>query len=437
MKLVSDFAYLSYQYLIIDVELGNDLGFNMSFFTQLISKERMCFYMVILEFKAKSFKKMDSPLEGENRKAKYVCYAKANTIPFELNNWLSTNPREQKMTTNVAKNIKESLIENEDFHELNRGIVLSVNKVTYDNKTNTVQIELEDSEIHGNIDGGHTLRAIFELNEKNMVKDDRYVFMEIFTGIDSPVELASARNTSVQVDLKSIEELQKSFDVLKDILSGLEFSNRIAYKMNEHCNDDIDPIDVREIIALISMFSQTLYPYKNEDGTLCDQQPIQCYTGKDATLKKFVKIKKEEREEMLLRMKGIIPDIFKIWEYIETNFAYLSQKAGKRYTSRKYSKYDDKNIVSKSKFYEKDMHYVVPKGMIYPIVGAFRSLITIDPETNNYKWIKDIDFMLEKMASKLVGIVLDENAENTDVLGKNANLWSNLFKELYIEGYLI
>lgn len=393
--------------------------------------------MVTMEFEAESFKKMDEPINKGGKKTKYVCYAKAKTIPLKLNDWMKTNPREQKMTTNVAKNIMNSLIENENFHELNRGIVLSVNKVTYDNKSKKVQIQLEDPEIHGNIDGGHTLRAIFELNEKQTMQEERYVFLEIFTGIDSPVELASARNTSVQVDLKSIEELQKSFEVLKDVTKQLKFSGRIAYKMNEHYNDDINPIDVREIIALISMFSQTLYPFKNTDGTLNDQQPIQCYTGKEATLKRFVKIEKIDREKMLNNMRDIIPDIFKIWEYIETNYAELSQKAGKRYTARKYSRYNEKEIVSKSVFEEREMHYIVPKGMIYPIVGAFRALVKINPQTNKYEWAKNIDLILEKMASKLVGIVLDEKAENPDVIGKNINLWSNLFKEIYIEGYLI
>ena len=116
----------------------------------------------------------------------------------------------------------------------------------------------------------------------------------------------------MQVDLKSIEELQKSFDVLKDIMNDLKFGYRIAYKMNEHYNDDnINPIDVREVIALISMFSQTIYPFKNVDGTLNDQQPIQCYTGKEATLKRFVNIEKLDREKMLNNMRKIIPDIFR------------------------------------------------------------------------------------------------------------------------------
>ena len=34
------------------------------------------------------------------------------------------------------------------------------------------------------------------------------------------------------------------------------------------------------------------------------------------------------------------------------------------------------------------------------------------------------------------GIVLDEKAETPDSLAKNSNLWSNLFKEIYIYAYM-
>ena len=186
---------------------------------------------------------MEDPTSSESKRTKYVCYVQANTIPTVFDNWMETNPREQKMTTNVAQKIINSLKENNNFHELNRGILMSADAVSYDNKLGVVDIEMNDTTIHGNIDGGHTLRAILDLNNQQLLPDDRYVFMEIYTGIDSPVELAAARNTSVQVDLKSIEELQKSFDVIKESLKTMDFSNRIAYKMNEHYNDDIVPID--------------------------------------------------------------------------------------------------------------------------------------------------------------------------------------------------
>lgn len=384
---------------------------------------------------AKSFKKMEDPVCPDSNRIKYVCYVRANSIPKEFDNWMETNPREQKMTTNVAQKIIRSLEDNSNFHELNRGILMSAESVTYNNQLNIVEIELTDTTIHGNIDGGHTLRAILDSTSKQLVPDDRYVFMEIYTGIDSPVELAAARNTSVQVDLKSIEELQKSFDVLKDSLNGMSFSHRIAYKMNEHYNDDIIPIDVREILAIILMFSQTVYPFKKSDGTLNDIQPVQCYTGKEASLKKFINLDKYSREEMIKNMSDILPGIFNLWEKIETNFNEYAKSAGKNLKGRKVIK-SGKDIKNNSLINQTEMDYIVPRGMLYPVVGAFRALVMIDENTKKYKWKVDPSLMADKIASKLVGIVLDEKNDNPDAIGKNSNLWSNLFKEIYILAYL-
>lgn len=399
--------------------------------------------MTTVKLIAKSFRKMEDPNASPEGHTKYVCYVKANSIPEEMNNWFVTNPREQKMTTNVAKKIIESLKDNENFHELNRGVLISAYDAKYDNSNNELTIFFEDSEIHGNIDGGHTLRAILDRNNKHDTNENRYVFFEIFTGIDSPVELAAARNTSVQVDLKSIAELENSFEEIKSAFEGLSFANRIQYKMNEHYSDDISPIDVREIIAITAMFSQTMYPYKTSTGTLSETQPIQCYSGKEATLRKFLNMDSQDKEQqkinrdnMVKNMKPIITDIFKLWEIVEEEFASTANSTNKRYGTRKYSKYDNGKIVAKTMFEQKDMQYAVPKGIMYPLIGAFRALVKVDEQTNLYSWQKKPLDIWKAIGSKLVTIILDEKTENPDVLAKNSNLWSNLFKEIYIYSYM-
>lgn len=393
---------------------------------------------------AKAFKKMEDPTGATEGHTKYVCYVKANSIPQEINDWFVTNPREQKMSTNVARKIIESLRDNSNFHELNRGVLISAQDVKYDNSTKELQIFLEDSTIHGNIDGGHTLRAILQENLKHSISENRYVFFEIFTGITSPVELAAARNTSVQVDLKSIAELEKSFDEIKSAFSELDFAGRIQYKMNEHYNDnDIVPIDIREIIAIIAMFSQTMYPYRTSEGTLSEQQPIQCYSGKEATLRKFLNMdskdkdrQKINRDNMIKNMKPIIKDIFALWETVEQEFAATTNSTNRRYGTRKYSRYDEGKVVGKTMFGQNDLQYIIPKGLMYPLIGSFRALVQVDSSTNSYYWKKHPIDVWKAIGSKLVSIILDEKTENPDVLAKNSNLWSNLFKEIYIYAYM-
>ena len=399
--------------------------------------------MTQLKLKAKEFKRMMDPNNPKSKHIKYVCYVQANSIPEEISEWMETNPREQKMTTNVAIKIKESLRDNQYFHELNRGILISALATEWDNRTEDLTISFDNPEIHGNIDGGHTLRAILEAKSKNYLSNDKYVFFEIFEGIDSPVELAAARNTSVQVDLKSIAELENSFNVLKEALSDNVFYNRIQFKMNEHYNeDDIVPIDVREIIAIILMFSQEIYPYKTSEGILSDLQPMQCYSGKEASLKKFLKQnggseeqQKIDRDNMINHLKPIIKDIFDLWETVETSFASVTNSTGKRFGSRKYTKYDNGKVVAKSFLLQQDLQYYIPKGLMYPVVGAFRALVQRNSD-GTYYWKKNPIEVWNTIGSKLVAIVLDEKAENPDVIEKNSNLWSNLFKEVYIYGYM-
>lgn len=392
------------------------------------------FEMAKLVFKAEQFKKMTDPVNPSGKHIKYVCYAQAKSIPQEIENWMETNPREQKMTTNVAKAINDSLLENLNFHELNRGILLSAESIDYDNQKKIVTIILSDSSKHGNIDGGHTLRAILEAQKSGLLSADRYVFMEIFTGLETPVELAAARNTSVQVDLKSIEELKDSFEVIKKAFSTLPFSNRIAYKMNEHYNDpQIIPIDVREVITVLNMFNQAIYPMRNNDGRLSDLQPVQCYTGKEASLKRFLNLGKDKREHIISNMTPIISDVFKLWDDIECNFNVMASRAGKRYGTRKYAKYADGEIVGKSIYSQSDLQYLVPKGLIYPLLGAFRALVDI--KEDKYSWVESPKIVWEALGPQLVSIVLEEKAETPDVIAKNSNLWSNLFKEVFIYGH--
>lgn len=391
--------------------------------------------MTKLTFTAVQFKKMTDPIDSKSEHIKYVCYVQANSISQEIENWMETNPREQKMTTNVAKAINDSLLENINFHELNRGILISAESVEYDEQKKIATIILTDSNKHGNIDGGHTLRAIIEAQKSGLISSDRYVFMEIFIGLETPVELAAARNTSVQVDLKSIEELKDSFEVIKKVFDPLPFSNRIAYKMNEHYNNpNVIPIDVREIITILNMFNQAIYPIRNHDGRLSELQPVQCYTGKEASLKRFLNLGKKNREQIISYMSPIIKDIFTIWDDVECNFNVMASRAGKRYGTRKYSRHTENNdIVGYSTFSEKELQYIVPKGILYPVIGAFRALVKTND--NQYSWVKPPKQVWDVLGPQLVSIVLEEKADTPDSIAKNSNLWSNLFKEVFIFGH--
>ena len=382
---------------------------------------------------AREFKKMLDPNRKAEGHTKYVCYIETATIPQDLKEWTKTNPRDQKMTTDVAKTIITSLQENDDFHELNRGVVFSVESVSFDTRTETLTVEMTNSDIHGNIDGGHTLHAIFDAqNDENLSLNERYVFAEFFVGLLSPVELAAARNTSVQVDLKSQEELRKSFETLKQVLKPFPFEKRVAYHMNQHYDEGIQVIDVREVITILNMFNQNLYPTTGQDGFATENQPIQSYTGKETSLKRFLNQGKEQREKNLTQMAPIVGDIFRLWDTVEREFPQMVKNTKHHYGVKKYSKYNNGEVVGQTMFAQSDIKYLVPKGIVYPVVGAFRALISVDPQTGFYSWKKDPFEVWSTLGERIAIMIWDEKEENPEYIGKSRNLWTNLYKEVLL-----
>ena len=389
----------------------------------------------VIEFPAKQVKKMDNPVSELTKEGskKYVCYVKLQDVPVKFGDWMRTNPRDQKLTTNVAKEIAKSIESGcKNFHEKNRGIVMSVDKFAYDNKTGIVKVILSDPEIHGNIDGGHTLKIILKKQINNELLFEQYVFFEFFTGISSPVELAEARNQSIQVDQRSIEELNRSFEPIKKALKNENYFNRIAFKQNQHVGDK-NIIDVREIIAILNMFNQSIYPKES------DAQPIQSYTGKEASLNRFLRLK-DSRDQIIKNMTPIIPDIFQIWEMVETTFADKGNTVNRTYRKKKMSKYvGEDDIINYSVFGNQPMNYVLPKGLIFPIVAAFRALVQVDKSTQEYSWKISPELIWNKLGGKLINIIMtsaEDLSDSPDAVAKSPTTWDLLYKEILLYSML-
>lgn len=412
--------------------------------------------MTNFTFPVKSFKRFDDPFDNGQKRLKYRFYVEVKDVPAELLDWMETNPREQNLKTDVSKEIEQSLkADNRSFHLWNRGILFSVDEVSYDNKSKTATMSLSDKSIHGNIDGGHTLRIITQYNSSRLSNDYpnyfcQYVEFEVITGLDSTVLIAEARNTSTQVDTTSIEELKQSFDCIKDIIKdhsikGDTYFDRISFKQNQHHgNSDVkNVIDVREFISIINMFSPILYP---KGGS----HPIQSYTGKETSLKKFLNmgynktekesVRKNARENEINKMKDIIPDIIELWNEIECELPNITKQMNKRYGRKPYSGYkeDDKNkpiVVGNSKFSNTALYYLVPTGLLYPMVGAFRALVRYNENSKKYEWIESPFVVWNELKEKLIDSILtssNEQNDNPNAVGKSVSAWDGVYTKVYI-----
>lgn len=389
--------------------------------------------MKVLTFKTKSFRKVPNPFYNSynfmDDSEMYIMICDVKDIPKDIP--METNPREQKLNTAVAKKIRASLTneKSHNFYLLNRGLTISAKSIKYDNKNDLVTIEFDDDEVHGDIDGGHTYKIILE-EQENLDYGEQFVKVEVLTGVEDIFqELASARNTSVQVQDKSIAELENRFDIIKRSIENEPYFNSIYFKENE-----IGDIDVADIISILNLFNIDKYPNKNES-------PIISYTGKGQCIKNYINIHREygdTLENPYAKMSKIIPDIFKLYDHLEKNMRkfYSNGVSNKKYglvtgvTTRKEGK-----ETFKTKFYGEDIDYLTPNGFIYPILGAFRALVK-ENENMYYEWKKNPIEVMDKIGAELVSNTINMSRElgnNPNATGKNKTLWMNLYMTVCME----
>ncbi|MCU7757200.1 AIPR family protein [Bacillus cereus] len=388
--------------------------------------------VVSMKFKVRNVRRMPNPFgemvdNSQKSPEMYEVLVDVKDVPKDIN--LKTNPRLQNMKTKTVTKIREGLMtDNKVFHILNRGIVISVKDVKFDNMNSEITILLEDMDVHGNIDGGHTYQVILQNRDK--MKHRQFVKMEFLTGIESIFEdVAAARNTSVQVQDKAIAELKKKFEFIKEFIEGQSFEDNIAYKEN----DDKD-IDVRELISILYMFNISKYPGRQSMPTKAFNSPHNC-------VKDFIESFDEGEAAKQLtnpyyKMKNIIVDIFKLYDEIERTMAENYKGffgAGTKYGSVK----GVTCVNTKTKFYGNAIEYRTPKGFIYPILGSFRSLL--EEKDGFYKWKSDPFLQFNEVGKDLVGETVERSrslGNNPGSVGKDSGHWKQLYQNV-LTNYLL
>lgn len=384
-----------------------------------------------LTFKVQSFRRIPNPYlkseNGEKAAEMYIAICDVKELPDCIP--METNPREQKMTTNVAKKIRESLLNPTElnFYLLNRGILLSAKNVSYNNYFNEMTIEFEDLEVHGNVDGGHTYKTILQ-NRDQLEPGQQYVKLEILTGIEGIFQsLAAARNTSVQVQDKSIAELEDRFDLIKNTLASESYLKRVYFKEN-----DTGDIDVADMLAMLNMFNIARYP-----GMAAF--PINSYSAKKRCIDLYIadhRLYGETELNPYVKMTPVMPDIFRLYDAIEVgmNKFYRQKNPGGRYGATKGVIVPKAGQKLTSKFLQNEMEAASPNGFLYPILGAFRALLA--EQNGMYYWKKNPFAVLEKVGADMVESTVSMSrslGNNPQSVGKDQNIWKTLYMTVAME----
>lgn len=175
-------------------------------------------------------------------------------------------------------------------------------------------------------------------------------------------------------------------------------------------------IDARDIVSIICMFDIEKYDNK--------EHPVKAYSSKQAMLNEYL-----DDPDHYRKFVNVIPDLFDLYDAIETDFAVAYNENGRMYGRKAYSGYKEGNPVGKSKFCMSDISYKIPDGLLYPTLAAFRVLLQYDDISGKYKWMdgKDPIAVWNKHKVGLTRSVMDlagSLGDKPTVFGKDPSLWN-------------
>lgn len=383
--------------------------------------------MANVKFKVEALRTLASPYrKGDKDESTfetiYYLLVDMKDLPSDLP--LDVNPREPKMTTNVARNLLNAVVEPEtDFYINNRGIVISAKSLSFNSSDSEVTIDLgnrddeNDKFLYGILDGGHTYTAIIQ--KRGSIPHDlrKFVRVEVITNVQNITRLSDARNTSVQVSDIALFNLDDKFDDIKAAVVGQPYESLIAYKDNEN-----KPIHVSELLRVIYAFDIDRFP---DDSAA----PIQSYSFKAQVFKRYKQAFETPFYKSITKQIPLLVELYDVIER-ELPYKYKEYKQAQGVATPRFGSVrgiESLENETKTEFLASPTRYSVSSGYIYPIFGAFRSLLRFDEEDGTVSWIfNPIDIWNE------VGVSLVQNTfetyTNPQLAGKDKQLWLSNYR---------
>jgi hypothetical protein len=385
--------------------------------------------VTLIKIPSVSFKKIEIPGDAVIGK---MCVAVVNIkdLPKELEEWREVNPREVNLNSGVSKQIMNTLEESPiDFVLRNRGITLIVNRVEFDNKANEIRLELENKDLNGVLDGGHTLMNIRQYLKESEEPSDAYVRLEILEGVgdlDQTVKIVDARNRSTEVKIASLENLLGHFDSLKNVLDKQSYGEKIAYKENELAEDGTKKeVPIEDILAYILCLDSEDFDHK--------KHPIKAYSGKASVVKHY-----RDHVEDMKKYFSLAADILKLRDTIYEDLPVVWNDIGNDKAGGKFGKLVGVKLLKEPKilpFTGHETMYVIPNGFIYPTLAAFRSLVQV--KNGKASWKEDPFKIYRSVREELADQVAEtaKRMRNPNEMGKDPGFWSNCYATVEREVY--
>lgn len=382
--------------------------------------------MANVKFKVEALRTLTSPYRrGDKDESSfetiYYLLVDMKELPPDIP--LDVNPREPKMTTNVAHSLLAAVVEPEtDFYINNRGIVISAKTLTFSSADSEVTIDIGDQKnendkfLYGILDGGHTYTAIMKKRDEIPKNIRKFVRVEVITNVQNITRLSDARNTSVQVSDMALFNLDDNFNDIKSAIAGQAYADRIAYKDNEN-----KPIHVSEFLRLMYAFDIDKYPDDNA-------APVQSYSGKAQVFKRY---KQAFETPFYKSLTEQIPTLVELYDIIERELPekYKEYKKAQGVIPRfgGVRGIEPFNNPTKTEFLASSTRYSVSSGYVYPIFGAFRSLLRFDEANEKVFWLFNPIEIWNEVGTSIVQNTF-ETYTNPQLAGKDKQLWLSNYR---------
>ncbi|MDM8212179.1 AIPR family protein [Mediterraneibacter glycyrrhizinilyticus] len=380
-----------------------------------------------IKFKVDSLRTLTSPYKRTDKdetslETIYYLLINMKDLPDDIP--MDVNPRVPKMGTNVAKRLIKAVVEPEtDFYINNRGIIIAAKSLSFNSAESEVTIDIgnqddeNDKFNYGILDGGHTYTAIIQNRDKIPKDIEKFVRMEVITNVVNITRLSDARNTSVQVSDIALFNLEDSFEDVRRAIQEQPYADKIAYKDNEN-----KPISISELLRLMYAFDVEKYPDDNI-------APIQSYSGKAQVFKRYRDAFKSVFYKSLTKQLPKLVDLYDLIER-EVGDKYVEYKKNLGVSIPRFGAVKGVESVekgTKTEFLENKTYYSVSSGYIYPIFGAFRSLLKIDEETGKVYWLYDPIEIWGEVGTSIVQNTF-ETSSNPQLAGKDKQLWLSNYR---------
>ncbi len=383
--------------------------------------------MANVKFKVEALRTLTSPYRRGDKDEStfetiYYLLVDMKELPADIP--LDVNPREPKMTTNVARSLLSAVVEPEtDFYINNRGIVIAAKSLTFNSADSEVIIDIGNQEDendkyqYGILDGGHTYTAI--MNKRSEIPEDlrKFVRIEVITNVQNITRLSDARNTSVQVSDIALFNLDDKFDDIKAAIAGQVYADQVAYKDNENKS-----IHVSEFLRLLYAFDIDKYPDDNA-------APVQSYSGKAQVFKRY---KQAFETPFYKSLTAQLPTLVKLYDIIECELPekYKEYKKAQGVANPRFGSVrgiESLNNPANTEFLATPTKYSVSSGYIYPIFGAFRSLLGFDAAAGAVSWLFDPIEIWNEVGTSIVQNTF-ETSTNPQLAGKDKQLWLSNYR---------